>query len=330
MVTRTGRIFNPYLPWMERYTSEDLGNEDQVTIDALFTNLSLNNEIQRACSHPSSYELDEFEGTDLSPPPSPFVAFFSDSPLSTPPHSPLSSPPCSPLSSPPQSPMMAPMSLGASLSQFTPRAPGTGSQSTRAKKGKAARQARKRLLAKDGLLTNGFKPRSSLSKKWRLPTIIRCAHSIRKFAMAHGAYVGLPYDTSKEMMCPTPEELDAQGFRRIQWDGTSTKVLVDMDNHIVVTLAGRPSGQEWEEMITNAGRMMTRVEEEFYRRRVGLSHRRGHYAHLGTGVSFGGGQTFPSNLQNHAWKQKLIDKLLNSTEYCRIAGFQNGTCFVFF
>ena len=123
----------------------------------------------------------------------------------------------------------------------------------------------------------------------------------------------------------TVRELQMRGFKLIEWDGEMAIALVDKDGRLIVLLAGRPRNDPtWPHDIQDAVQSLADVEGEFRRRGENLRHRRGHYAYLGTGVSFGGGQTFPSNLQNPAWKQDLINRLVNRQSWQRIAGFGNG------
>lgn len=121
------------------------------------------------------------------------------------------------------------------------------------------------------------------------------------------------------------KELQMGGFKLIEWDGETPTALVDTDGRLIVLLAGRPRNDPtWSRDVEDAVQSLAVVEEEFRLRGEKLDHRRGHYAYLGTGVSFGGGQTFPSNLQNPAWKQDLINRLVNRECWRRIAGFGNG------
>ena len=120
------------------------------------------------------------------------------------------------------------------------------------------------------------------------------------------------------------DELLAEGFRLISWDGVTPIALVDRDGRVVVMLAGRPAGDSWVEAVKTATTMLLAMRVEFAKRGENTSHRRGKYAFIGTGVSFGGGQTFPSNLKNASWKQEILDKLVSCKAFRRIAGFGNG------
>lgn len=316
-MTRTGRVFNPYVPWAAEAMAPNTLPSPQ-TLDALFTGLSIDGPIQKAYDRDNAraaQDACDCEEADLSPPPSPFAVFYSDSPLSTPPNSPLSTPPNSPPLSPAASSSLPAFPL------FIPALPGSGSLSKRSKTGKAARQAQKRAnaCASQGL----YKARSSLSKKWRLSTIIRTEVSLSTLRIAHGAYVGKRLDPSHGTPY-TVEDLKARGFRLVQWDGVTPTALVEKGRRLAVMLAGRPKDKDWDAVVEAATKMLLNAEGQFKRRKQEAKHRRGTYAFLGTGVSFGGGQTFPSNLHNPIWKQKILDRLLASKAFQRIAGFGNG------
>lgn len=121
------------------------------------------------------------------------------------------------------------------------------------------------------------------------------------------------------------KDLQRRGFKLIEWDGETPTALVDKNGRLIVLLAGRPRNDPtWLRDVEDAASSLASVEKEFRRRGEGFYHRRGRYVYLGTGVSFGGGQTFPSNLQNPVWKQNLINKLVNRQSWRRTAGFGNG------
>ena len=88
-----------------------------------------------------------------------------------------------------------------------------------------------------------------------------------------------------------------RGFKLIEWDGEMAIVLVDKDGCLNVLLAGRPRNDPtWPHDIKDAVQSLADVKRGVLATRGNLHHHRGHYVYLGIGVSFGGGQTFPSNL----------------------------------
>ncbi|KAJ7105440.1 hypothetical protein C8R43DRAFT_906657 [Mycena crocata] len=154
-----------------------------------------------------------------------------------------------------------------------------------------------------------------------------------------------------------PEKVEAcgdfttvQGVQHIKWDGryilsnrnwcfvlkvvslsSSPKLILDLHGRIIAILLGRPEDPDWDDVVRKAGQAMDRA------RRVGKtsgafssakdsSHRRGKYAQLTTGVSFGGGQQVasPGNLVNAPERLKLINYLLRNKNIRRLAGFQSS------
>ncbi|KAJ6529047.1 hypothetical protein DFH09DRAFT_935060 [Mycena vulgaris] len=109
---------------------------------------------------------------------------------------------------------------------------------------------------------------------------------------------------------------------------SSPKLIVDAHGRIIVILLGRPEDPDWDDVVRDAIKAMNRARRAGLAsgafRRKDTNHRRGHYAVLSTGVSFGGGQKRPGNLVNSAKRQKIINYLLRNKSLCRLAGFQSS------
>ncbi|EMD39866.1 hypothetical protein CERSUDRAFT_45923, partial [Gelatoporia subvermispora B] len=105
--------------------------------------------------------------------------------------------------------------------------------------------------------------------------------------------------------------------------------LVDESNTIFAMLVGKPSGSEpWDLCMRDAETAM-----EAARVRIGLQHsdhRRGNYASISTGFSFGGGQQLPMNKSHSARRQGILADLCNTPALQRIAGFVNYTFACYF
>ncbi|KAJ7029113.1 hypothetical protein C8F04DRAFT_963284 [Mycena alexandri] len=109
---------------------------------------------------------------------------------------------------------------------------------------------------------------------------------------------------------------------------SSPKLIVDVDGRIIAILLGRPEDDDWDEVVADAGCALERARCAGHRvgtfRAKDTEHRRGRFAVLTTGVSFGGGQQCPGNLVNGSKRQKIIDQILQNKSLCRLAGFQSS------
>jgi hypothetical protein len=56
-------------------------------------------------------------------------------------------------------------------------------------------------------------------------------------------------------------------------------------------LCGRPRGRDWDGVVKEMTHALLRSGEQAKLEPMGLSHRRGYYPTLSSGVSYGGGQT---------------------------------------
>ncbi|KAJ7602797.1 hypothetical protein DFH06DRAFT_1351030 [Mycena polygramma] len=93
----------------------------------------------------------------------------------------------------------------------------------------------------------------------------------------------------------------------------SPKLIVDAHGRIIAILLGRPEDPDWDDVVRDAAKAMERARRAGYAsgafRSKDTEHRRGRYAVLSAGVSFGGGQE-RSLLQNKSIR--------------RLAGFQSA------
>ena len=87
-------------------------------------------------------------------------------------------------------------------------------------------------------------------------------------------------------LVPHPMEL-------VDWDGSGTRPLVDANGRVFVVLGGMPrdhGSQSWDGVISGGTSAMRRCERKCRFSPSQLSHRRGNFAVLENGISFGGGQ----------------------------------------
>ncbi|KAJ6457576.1 hypothetical protein DFH09DRAFT_1254380 [Mycena vulgaris] len=105
-------------------------------------------------------------------------------------------------------------------------------------------------------------------------------------------------------------------------------LILDIHGRIIAILLGRPEDPDWANVVRDAVKAMNQARRAGRKsgafRRKDTSHRRGDYAVLSTGVSFGGGQKRPGNLVNSPKRQKIINYLLRNKSLRRLAGFQSS------
>jgi|SRR5882762_2553672 len=70
--------------------------------------------------------------------------------------------------------------------------------------------------------------------------------------------------------------------------------IVNEKNHIIAMLCRRPKDGNWDRVVEEMTRVLLGAREQANLKPEDLSHRRGHYPALSTGVSYGGGQTVRS------------------------------------
>ncbi|KAJ7101231.1 hypothetical protein B0H15DRAFT_769360 [Mycena belliarum] len=108
----------------------------------------------------------------------------------------------------------------------------------------------------------------------------------------------------------------------------SPKLILDAHGRIIAILLGRPEDPDWDAVVDDAHRAMRRayragLASDAFRAKD-VKHRRGDFAVLASGVSFGGGQKRPGNLVHSIKQQKLINYLLRNKSIRRLAGFQSS------
>ncbi|KAJ7874660.1 hypothetical protein B0H14DRAFT_3437475 [Mycena olivaceomarginata] len=128
----------------------------------------------------------------------------------------------------------------------------------------------------------------------------------------------------------TQTEVDALsgtiGFMYIAWLGKLTIPILDLHRRIIVLLGGTPRDEvAWKAATDGAAALLDerlaciRLSEER------LHHRRAQesFPAIGHGLSHGGGQIEPGELQNNVSNTQLTDELLADPCFQRIAGFAN-------
>jgi hypothetical protein len=82
-------------------------------------------------------------------------------------------------------------------------------------------------------------------------------------------------------------------LKLVNWDGKASKPLVDSDGRVFTLLGAMPKdhgGQSWDRVIDGGTTAMRRCKSQCKFTPSQLSHRRGEFAVLEHGITFGGGQ----------------------------------------
>ncbi|KAI0677450.1 hypothetical protein C8Q78DRAFT_1065988 [Trametes maxima] len=103
--------------------------------------------------------------------------------------------------------------------------------------------------------------------------------------------------------------------------GSDPVVVLDRERRVVALLAGRPRDPSWDSVVEEADRAMgvaartCRFTEEQH------NHRRGTFATLARGLSFGGGRKVPGYVVNTKRNEGALKALCQNNAMGRIAGF---------
>ncbi|KAH9476139.1 hypothetical protein JR316_0011710 [Psilocybe cubensis] len=142
---------------------------------------------------------------------------------------------------------------------------------------------------------------------------------------ARTGFIGIN-DRSKSSRMYTLEELTGptseHKFKLVKWDGKKPMFVSDSSGRAILILAGHPDDGQWHNLMGLAVDAL-----EIARTRIippKKPNRRGSFDSLHCGVSFGGGQTSPSNLRNNKVNQVLLDWLNGLEPFKRLAGFASG------
>ncbi|KAH9474962.1 hypothetical protein JR316_0012061 [Psilocybe cubensis] len=111
-------------------------------------------------------------------------------------------------------------------------------------------------------------------------------------------------------------------FKLVKWDGRQPMFISDSDGRALVILAGYPEDQGWPILMELAADSLEVARSRFVPPKS--ENRRGTFDSLHCGVSFGGGQTSPSNLRNEKVNKVILEWLCNLEPFKRLAGFASS------
>ncbi|PPQ87502.1 hypothetical protein CVT24_010756, partial [Panaeolus cyanescens] len=193
------------------------------------------------------------------------------------------------LSSPPSQPI-APAPSSADSTQGIPPDQSTTSNGEKEQSRSNRRRANKRRRKME---QNGH-----ASTEWMIREHVQLSEPLilpidQSQAQVSGSgYVGV---TSKESKHALRKEYSLQefldkGFEVVKWDGRDARPILDSKGRICGVLAGRPRGPSFDAVLE---RTCSFLEDENRAEQFQASeskHRRGHFAAIACGLSFGGGQ----------------------------------------
>ncbi|KAI0348999.1 hypothetical protein OH77DRAFT_264899 [Trametes cingulata] len=116
----------------------------------------------------------------------------------------------------------------------------------------------------------------------------------------------------------TKEELLAQGFEYVAWNGLT---ILDKNGRVIAVLVGQPRSENWGSINKDMQAIMELAREAYQAPAKQQDHRRGAFTVATSGVSFGGGQTHVKNMSHSAHNQAVMDALLKQLPVIRVAKF---------
>ncbi|OSD05865.1 hypothetical protein PYCCODRAFT_1464571 [Trametes coccinea BRFM310] len=123
----------------------------------------------------------------------------------------------------------------------------------------------------------------------------------------------------------TKSEALERGLRYVEWDGRVPQLILDREERVIGALVGMPRDEGWSGMVAD---VCVKFEAARGTLNAGAlrEHRRGCFVALSSGISYGGGQTEPSNRAQPSQKQRVaVEGLLAHPGVQRIAGFGSAS-----
>ncbi|KAJ7166568.1 hypothetical protein C8R43DRAFT_877950 [Mycena crocata] len=190
-------------------------------------------------------------------------------------------------------------------------------------KGKHRRRAGKRNRK---VQAEGQVPRASTVHQYVDPkSKIQTNLATESLPTAHGAYAAkngqAPTGRKKARTLP---ELLQLGMRLIQWNGYDPRPLVDAQGRVFAVLAGQPRDPTYAAAAQRVYALLCREGAAAAFPTNMYKHRRGFFAAINVGLSYGKGQTVPSRLRNGNYTG-MAGRLLSDPDVKRLATFASAT-----
>ncbi|KAJ7142554.1 hypothetical protein C8R44DRAFT_603506, partial [Mycena epipterygia] len=118
---------------------------------------------------------------------------------------------------------------------------------------------------------------------------------------ALGGYAAKVKDTDKKHSSKVRRSLAnllGLGFHLVEWDGITAQPIIDSQGRIIAALAGQPRNADYREAVEHAFRAIRDAGDEACFPASMRRHRRGLFAAISVGLSYGKGQATPCWLHN--------------------------------
>ncbi|KAJ7474682.1 hypothetical protein B0H11DRAFT_2282213 [Mycena galericulata] len=172
---------------------------------------------------------------------------------------------------------------------------------------------------------NGHTPRTStirdyVGKSAPIPTSL----NTEKLPAAHGGYAAKAADAWGSKKRRSVADFLGLGFTVVKWNGIDPRPLIDAQGRVFAVLAGQPNAARYADSVAAAYRAIRDAGAAANFSSEMRKHRRGLYAVVNVGLSYGKGQTIPSRL-HHRLHGDMAEGLLANEHVCRMAHFASAT-----
>ncbi|PPQ63302.1 hypothetical protein CVT24_006747 [Panaeolus cyanescens] len=195
------------------------------------------------------------------------------------------------------------------------------------KRGKNRRTNRKRAkkrrekVEKEGHVTNT----RTVLEHVQLCEPLNLAIDYAKMPVSLSGYVGIRSSESKKVLRNTNSlnDLLAMGFEVVEWDGREARPIIDANGRVCGVLAGRPNDKTYDLSVDRACRFLQAESAPECFRPEESRHRRGPFAAVAFGISFGGGQKSAQRLVTGS-HTGLVERVLSNRHISRLASYADG------
>lgn len=124
-----------------------------------------------------------------------------------------------------------------------------------------------------------------------------------------------------ESRCPPPPRRPpANTLHRVP------RPVTDGSGHVVANLVGCPGDPSWERVHRQATELLREAGGRIHCGAKDTYHRRGNFKVLAQGIRYGTGMKKPGNANNTQHNVRVMDSLMSSKEFIRVASFTNSKC----
>ncbi|KAJ7701140.1 hypothetical protein B0H17DRAFT_924760 [Mycena rosella] len=159
-----------------------------------------------------------------------------------------------------------------------------------------------------------------------LSTALHATIDAAALPVAHGTYAAKTEDADVQWGSRKRRHLDdlvKLGFQVVHWNGHDPRPLVDAYGRIFAVLVGQPRCMSWDAEVWRAFYAIIDESTAATFPSDMRKHRRGLYAALNVGLSYGQGQHLPSRLHNPQY-DPLLDRLLGNPAIAQMATFASA------